>query len=61
MTNHGLSQMLMLLTRIGFGSKLVIIGDPEHRLVVSDEISLARLTNIYRSKYSRCTFQNKIE
>ena len=63
MQNSTKEQMLMLLTRIGFGSKLVIIGDPEqsdisgysglddlmNRLVVSDEISLARLTNIYRS------------
>lgn len=63
MQNSTKEQMLMLLTRIGFGSKLVIIGDPEqsdiegysglddllNRLVVSDEISLTKLTKIYRS------------
>lgn len=63
MQNSTKEQMMMLLTRIGFGSKLVIIGDPEqsdiqgysglddllNRLIVSDEISYAKLTNIYRS------------
>lgn len=63
MQNSTKEQMLMLLTRIGFGSKLVIIGDPEqsdiggysglddllNRLVMSDEISHTKLTKIYRS------------
>lgn len=65
MQNSTKEQMLMLLTRIGYGSKLVIIGDPEqsdlesdvysglddllNRLVVSDEIAHVRLTNVYRS------------
>jgi phosphate starvation-inducible PhoH-like protein len=65
MQNSTKEQMLMLLTRIGFGSKLVIIGDPEqsdvtgdgysglddllNRLVVSDEIAHVRLSTIYRS------------
>jgi phosphate starvation-inducible PhoH-like protein len=55
----------MLLTRIGFGSKLVIIGDPAqtdlvggtltglddllNRLVTSDEISHVKLTDVRRS------------
>jgi phosphate starvation-inducible PhoH-like protein len=65
MQNSTKEQMLMLLTRIGFGSKLVIIGDPEqsdilgdvysglddllNRLVTSDEIAHVKLTNVYRS------------
>lgn len=65
MQNSTKEQMLMLLTRIGFGSKLVIIGDTEQsdmqdhdytglddlmdRLIVSDEIAHVKLTNVYRS------------
>lgn len=65
MQNSTKEQMLMLLTRIGFGSKLVIIGDTEqtdilgtgytglddllNRLVVSDEVAHVKLTSIYRS------------
>jgi phosphate starvation-inducible PhoH-like protein len=65
MQNSTKEQMLMLLTRIGMGSKLVIIGDTcqtdlvqneytglddlLNRLVVSDEISHAKLTTVYRS------------
>ena len=62
MQNSTKEQMLMLLTRIGYGSKLVIIGDPDqvdgnyvgledllNRLVLSDEISHVQLTNVYRS------------
>lgn len=65
MQNSTYEQMLMLLTRIGFGSKLVVIGDPEqvdidsrivsglddllNRLIVSDEISHTRLKEIKRS------------
>lgn len=65
MQNSSKEQMLMLLTRIGFGSKLVVIGDTEqtdlvsdtytglddllNRLVVSDEITHVKLTNVYRS------------
>lgn len=62
MQNSTPEQMLMLLTRIGFGSKMVVIGDPSqsdiegysglddllNRLVVSDEITHARLTEIKR-------------
>ena len=65
MQNSTKEQMLMLLTRIGFGSKLVIIGDTEqtdlvggeytglddllNRLVVSDEIAHVKLSHVYRS------------
>jgi phosphate starvation-inducible PhoH-like protein len=65
MQNSTKDQMLMLLTRIGFGSKLVIIGDPDqtdledktytglddllNRLVVSDEIAHVQLRDVYRS------------
>ena len=63
MQNSTKEQMLMLLTRIGFGSKLVIIGDTEqtdlegytglddllNRLVSSEEIAHVKLTNVYRS------------
>jgi phosphate starvation-inducible PhoH-like protein len=65
MQNSTKEQMLMLLTRIGFGSKLVIIGDPAqtdlvggtltglddllNRLVTSDEISHVKLTDVRRS------------
>jgi phosphate starvation-inducible PhoH-like protein len=65
MQNSTKEQMLMLLTRIGYGSKIVIIGDPDqsdlesgvysglddllNRLVVSEEIAHVRLTNVYRS------------
>ena len=65
MQNSTKEQMMMLLTRIGFGSKLVIIGDPEqtdivtedytglddllNRLIVSDEIAHVRLKDVYRS------------
>ncbi len=64
MQNSTKEQMIMLLTRIGFGSKLVVIGDPEqtdldpkifsglddllNRLVVSDEISHVRLKDVKR-------------
>ncbi len=64
MQNSTREQMLMLLTRIGFGSKMVIIGDPYQsdlprgtqsglddlmdRLVASDEISHVRLKDIRR-------------
>lgn len=64
MQNSTREQMIMLLTRIGFGSKLVIIGDPEqtdlvgsqytglddlmNRLVVSEEISHVRLKDVKR-------------
>jgi phosphate starvation-inducible PhoH-like protein len=63
MQNSTNEQMLMLLTRIGYGSKLVIIGDPDqsdgteytglddllNRLVTSDEIAHVRLKDVYRS------------
>jgi phosphate starvation-inducible PhoH-like protein len=65
MQNSTKEQMLMLLTRIGLGSKLVVIGDTQqsdlvstaytglddllNRLVVSDEIAHVRLKDIYRS------------
>lgn len=65
MQNSTKEQMLMLLTRIGLGSKLVVIGDPDqtdltgdsytglddllNRLVSSDEIAHVKLTNVYRS------------
>jgi len=65
MQNSTKEQMLMLLTRIGFGSKLVVIGDPAqtdlvgceytglddllNRLVVSDEVSHVKLTDVRRS------------
>lgn len=65
MQNSTKEQMLMLLTRIGFGSKLVVIGDTDqsdlpgdtysglddllNRLVVSDEIAHVRLKDIRRS------------
>lgn len=65
MQNSTKEQMLMLLTRIGFGSKLVIIGDPEqsdlpgdsysglddllNRLIASEEVSHVKLSNVYRS------------
>ena len=63
MQNSTKEQMLMLLTRIGFGSKMIIIGDPDqtdipsgyngledllNRLVVSDEISHVRLKDVKR-------------
>lgn len=66
MQNSTKEQMLMLLTRIGFGSKLIVIGDPEqsdltsvdytglddilNRLVSSDEISHVKLKDVYRSR-----------
>ena len=37
MQNSTKDQMLMLLTRIGYGSKLVIIGDPEQSDLPDDE------------------------
>lgn len=65
MQNSTKEQMLMLLTRIGLGSKLIIIGDTEqidipdvdytglddllNRLVTSDEIAHVKLSNVYRS------------
>ncbi len=65
MQNSTKEQMLMLLTRIGFGSKLVVIGDPAqtdlagceytglddllNRLVMSEEISHVKLTDVRRS------------
>lgn len=65
MQNSTKEQMMMVLTRIGLGSKLIIIGDPEqtdlekgvysglddllNRLVVSDEISHVKLKDVYRS------------
>ena len=65
MQNSTKEQMMMLLTRIGLGSKLVVIGDTEqsdlesgvysglddllNRLVVSDEIAHVRLKDVYRS------------
>lgn len=63
MQNSTKEQMLMLLTRIGFGSKLIVIGDPNqtdrvneytglddllNRLVVSDEISHVKLKDVKR-------------
>lgn len=68
MQNSTKEQMLMLLTRIGFGTKLVVIGDPDqsdiedvhsglddllNRLVASDEIAHVKLTNVYRSPVVR--------
>jgi len=65
MQNSTKEQMLMLLTRIGFGSKLIIIGDPNqtdmskeytglddllNRLVISDEISHVKLKDVKRHK-----------
>jgi phosphate starvation-inducible protein PhoH len=65
MQNSTKEQMLMLLTRIGFGSKLIILGDPAqtdlpgdaytglddllNRLVSSDEIAHVKLSTVYRS------------
>lgn len=64
MQNSTQEQMLMLLTRIGYGTKLVVIGDPAqsdvthgmtglddllNRLIVSDEISHTRLKDVKRS------------
>lgn len=65
MQNSTKEQMLMLLTRIGYGSKLVIIGDPDqsdldfgtysgiddllNRFVTSDELAHVRLKDVYRS------------
>ncbi len=65
MQNSTQEQMLMLLTRIGFGTKLVVIGDLEqsdfgnkgmtglddllNRLVASDQIAHTRLKDVKRS------------
>ena len=65
MQNSTKEQMLMLLTRIGYGSKLVIIGDPDqsdldfgtysglddllNRFVTSDELAHVKLQDVYRS------------
>lgn len=63
MQNSTKEQMMMLLTRIGFGSKMIVIGDLYqtdiengyngledlmNRLVVSDEISHVRLNDVKR-------------
>jgi phosphate starvation-inducible PhoH-like protein len=62
MQNSSKEQMMMLLTRIGTGSKMVVIGDPEqtdnkdrnglgdllNRLVVSDEIARVQLSDVKR-------------
>lgn len=37
MQNSTKEQMLMMLTRIGFGSKLIIIGDPDQSDIVSND------------------------
>jgi phosphate starvation-inducible PhoH-like protein len=62
MQNSTESQMLMLLTRIGFGSKLIILGDPEQtdgnyrglsdllqRVCKTDEIQIVELKDVKRS------------
>jgi phosphate starvation-inducible PhoH-like protein len=62
MQNSTEAQMLMLLTRIGSGSKLVILGDPEQtdgnfrglsdllqRLTTNDDIQSVQLTDVKRS------------
>ena len=61
MQNSTESQMLMLLTRIGFGSKIVIIGDPDQtdgnfnglsdlikRITSNDNIQHVHLTDVKR-------------